>query len=31
MLPVRNQVGVQMAGEPEIFEVHELELPQTTA
>jgi hypothetical protein len=31
LLPALNEVGVQMAGEPEVFEVHELELPQRTA
>ncbi len=31
ILPVLDEVGVQQAGEPEIFEVHELQLPQTTA
>ena len=31
MLPVLNEVGVQVAGEPEVFEVHELEQPRTTA
>ena len=30
-MPVLNEVGVQMAGEPEVFEVHESELPRTTA
>ncbi|SFK92622.1 hypothetical protein [Geodermatophilus ruber] len=29
--PVLNEVGVQAAGEPEIFEVHVLEQLQTTA
>ena len=29
--PVLNEVGVQEAGEPEVFEVHELEQPRTTA
>ena len=31
LLPVLNEVGVQASGDPEIFEVHQLELPQTTA
>jgi hypothetical protein len=31
LFPVLNEVGVQVAGEPEVFEVHELELPRTTA
>ncbi len=31
ILPVLNEVGVQVAGEPEVFEVHELEQPRTTA
>ncbi len=31
LLPVLDEVGVQVAGEPEVFEVHELEQPQTTA
>jgi hypothetical protein len=31
LLPVLNEVGVQTAGEPEIFEVHNLEQPRTTA
>ena len=31
LLPVLNEVGVQAAGEPEIFEVHQLELARTTA
>jgi hypothetical protein len=31
LLPVLNEVGVQVAGEPEIFEVHNLEQLQTTA
>ncbi len=30
-MPVFHEVGVQQVGEPEIFEVHELDLPQTTA
>jgi hypothetical protein len=25
LMPVLNEVGIQMAGEPEVFEVHELE------
>jgi hypothetical protein len=25
MLPVLNEVGVQIAGEPEVFQVHELQ------
>ena len=29
-LPVLNEVGVQIGGDPEVFEVHELEQPQTT-
>ena len=31
LLPVLNGVGVQAAGEPEVFEAHNLEQPQTTA
>ena len=31
LLPVLSEVGVQMGGDPEVFEVHELEQPQTTA
>jgi hypothetical protein len=31
LLPVLNEVGVQAAGEPEVFEVHNLEQPGTTA
>ena len=31
ILPVLNEAGVQVTGEPEVFEVHELELPRTTA
>ncbi len=31
ILPVIDEVGVQQGGEPEVFEVHELEQPQTTA
>ena len=31
LLPVLNDVGVQASGDPEVFEVHRLELPQTTA
>ena len=31
LLPVLNEVGVQAAGEPEVFEVHNLEQPRTTA
>ncbi len=31
MLPVLAEVGVQVAGEPEVFEVHALEQRQTTA
>jgi hypothetical protein len=31
LLPVLNDVGVQTAGEPEIFEVHNVEQPRTTA
>ena len=31
ILPVLNEVGVQVASEPEVFQLHELELPQTTA
>ena len=31
LLPVLNEVGVQAAGEPEIFEVHNLEQVRTTA
>jgi hypothetical protein len=31
LLPVLNEVGVQATGEPEVFEVHNLEQPQTTA
>ena len=30
LLPVLNEVGVQVAGEPEVFEVHEFEQPGTT-
>ncbi len=30
-LPVLDEVGVQVGGDPEVFEVHELELPRTTA
>ncbi len=30
ILPVLNEVGVQGAGEPEVFEVHQLEQLQTT-
>jgi len=29
--PVLDEVGVQVSGDPEIFEVHELEQPRTTA
>jgi hypothetical protein len=29
-MPVLNEVGVQLAGEPELFEVHVLEQPLTT-
>jgi hypothetical protein len=31
MLPVLHEVGVQVSGDPEVFEVHELEQPQPTA
>ncbi|MGY1632972.1 hypothetical protein ACI784_14825 [Geodermatophilus sp. SYSU D01186] len=31
LLPVLAEVGVQAAGEPEVFELHNLELPRTTA
>jgi hypothetical protein len=31
LLPMLNEVGVQAAGEPEIFEVHNLEQLRTTA
>ncbi len=31
ILPVIDEVGVQQGGEPEVFEVHELEQPRTTA
>jgi len=31
LLPALNEVGVQMAGEPEVFEVHDLLQPQRTA
>jgi hypothetical protein len=31
MQPVLHEVGVQVAGAPEVFEVHELEQPRTTA
>ena len=31
LLPVLNEVGVQAAGEPEVFEVHNVERPRTTA
>ena len=30
LFPVLNEVGVQVGGDPEVFEVHELEQPQTT-
>ena len=30
IMPVLNEVGVQLAGEPEVFEVHVLEQPRTT-
>jgi hypothetical protein len=30
LMPVLNEVGIQLAGEPEIFEVHVLEQPRTT-
>ncbi len=30
-MPVFDEVDVQQAGEPEIFDVQEIELPQTTA
>jgi hypothetical protein len=30
LMPVLNEVGVQVVGEPEVFEVHVLEQPQTT-
>jgi hypothetical protein len=29
LMPVLNEVGVQLAGEPEVFEVHVLEQPRT--
>ena len=29
--PVLKEVGVQFGGEPEVFQVHELEQPRTTA
>ncbi len=28
--PVLDEVGVQVGGDPEVFEVHELEQPRTT-
>ena len=31
MQPVLDEVGGQLAGDPEFFEVHELQQPQTTA
>ncbi len=31
ILPLLNEVGVQVAGEPDVFELHELEVRQTTA
>ncbi len=31
LMPVLNEVGVQFAGEPEVFEVHVFEQPRTTA
>ncbi len=31
LMPVLNEVGVQLAGEPEVFEVHVFEQPRTTA
>ncbi len=31
IMPVLDEVAVQQSGEPDIFEVHELELPKTTA
>ncbi len=31
LMPVLNEVGVQLAGEPEIFEVHVFDQPRTTA
>ena len=31
LLPVLAEVGVQAAGEPEVFEVHNVEQPRTTA
>ncbi len=31
ILPVLNEVGVQLDAEPEVFPVHELEQPRTTA
>ncbi len=30
-MPVFTEAGVQLGGDPEIFEVHQLEMPQTTA
>jgi len=30
LMPLLNEVGVQVVGEPEVFEVHVLEQPQTT-
>ncbi len=30
-MPVFNEAGVQLGGEPEIFGVQQLEMPQTTA
>ena len=29
--PVLEDVGLKLAGDPEVFEVHELELPKATA
>jgi hypothetical protein len=31
LLPLLNEVGVQVAGQPEAFEVHNFEQPQTSA
>ena len=31
LLPVLSEVGVQMSGEPEVFEVHDLQQAQRTA
>ena len=31
LLPVLNEAGVQLGGEPEVYQVHEFEQPRTTA